>query len=257
MNPYHLVIVYYRSDFAELLAGALLPLAGMGSAARRARRMAARSAAGRGFRRNLAFECARGSDRNVLAGSDPCSSDCAVRRSVRPLVPGAAAMAAGFGLAAFYILPAAWEQRWVQIAQAVADNLRPAQNFLFTHANDPDFVLFNWKVSWVAAGVALVTARGGRFRRAKNGENFQNCFGCWLLLGVVSIALMFPFSGILWRWTARICGSCSSRGDGSEILCMGFRIFHCRGNESARGSDGRRGSPSYLCLRRSAQPPAQ
>ena len=43
----------------------------------------------------------------------------------------------------------------VQIGQAVSDNLQPARNFLFTQASDPEFVLFNWKVSWVALGLIV------------------------------------------------------------------------------------------------------
>jgi hypothetical protein len=46
----------------------------------------------------------------------------------------------------------------VQVAQATAENLQPARNFLFTHGNDPDFVAFNWKVSAAVAGMAVLTA---------------------------------------------------------------------------------------------------
>ena len=222
VNPYHLVIVYYRSDFAELLAGAILPLAVWGAlhvARGEWRRVPLLAAAFAGIwlSNAPAAVIATYSLSLIFVG------ECAARRSVRPLAPGAAAMASGFCLAAFYILPAAWEQRWVQIAQAVADNLRPAQNFLFTHANDPEFVLFNWKVSWVAAGVALVTAVAAVFAARKRRE-FSELFWMLVLLGVVSIALMLPFSGILWRWTPDL-RFVQFPWRWLEILCMGFAFF--------------------------------
>ncbi len=197
MNPYHLVIVYYRSDFAELMAGALLPLA-VWSALH----------VGRGEWRRvplLAVAFAAIWLSNAPAAVIATYSLgliflvlCAARRDLRPLVPGAVAMAAGFGLAAFYVLPAAWEQRWVQITQAVADNLRPAQNFLFTHASDPDFVLFNWKVSSVAVGVILVTCIAA-FLVARNRNGFSPLFWVLVTLGILSISLMLPLSSFLWR----------------------------------------------------------
>jgi 6-pyruvoyl-tetrahydropterin synthase-like protein len=198
LNPYHLVIVYYRSDFAELMAGALLPLV-VWSALRVAR----------GEWRRVPLLAATFA--GVWLSNAPAAVIatyslgliflviCAVRRSLRPLVPGAAGMAAGFGLAAFYILPAAWEQRWVQITQVVADNLRPAQNFLFTHASDPDFVLFNWKVSSVAVGVILVAGVAAVFA-AKKRREFLEPFWVLVALGVAAILLMLPVSGIFWRW---------------------------------------------------------
>jgi len=64
---------------------------------------------------------------------------CALERKFRPLIHGGTAMAFGFGLAAFYILPAAFEQRWVQITQVMSENLSYAQNFIFTHSIDPEF----------------------------------------------------------------------------------------------------------------------
>jgi hypothetical protein len=197
VNPYHLVIVYYRSDFAELLAGALLPLLIWGALH-----------AGRGEWPRVPLLAA------VFAGiwlsNAPAAViatyslglifivECAVRRSLRPLIRGATAMAAGFGLAAFYILPAAWERRWVQIGQVVADNLRPSVNFLFTHASDPDFVRFNWKVSSVAVGVMFVTGIAAVLV-AKKRREFSELFWVLAVLGVASIFVMLPLSNSLWR----------------------------------------------------------
>jgi hypothetical protein len=48
----------------------------------------------------------------------------------------AASTALGLGLAAFYILPAAYERRYVQIAMAIIPNMRIQDNFLFHHTGD-------------------------------------------------------------------------------------------------------------------------
>jgi hypothetical protein len=126
------------------------------------------------------------------------AASCALQRSWRPAARGAAAMAGGFGLAAFYILPAAWERRWVQIAQVTADNLQPARNFLFTRASDPAFVAFNWKVSTAVAGIAVVTVAGATLARRGTRERREIS---WVLgaLAVVSLFLMLPSSAVLWR----------------------------------------------------------
>jgi hypothetical protein len=47
-----------------------------------------------------------------------------------------AGTALGLGLAAFYILPAAYERRYVQIAMAIIPNMRIQDNFLFHHTGD-------------------------------------------------------------------------------------------------------------------------
>jgi len=196
-NPYHLVIVYYRSDFAELLASVFLPLLVLGVL------RVARDGWGRVPMLAIAFA-------GIWLSNAPAAViatyslvlliavGCLLQRTLRPLTTGGIAMAAGFGLAAFYILPAAWEQRWVQIAQVLDTNLRPEQNFLYTKALDPEFVLFNWKVSTVAmmvllfAGVATVFA-------ARRRKDFSEAWWALLALGAASVLFMLPPSIFLWR----------------------------------------------------------
>lgn len=142
VNPYNLLIIYYRSDFAELLAMAFFPLLVM-----------------------TALRTVRGEGRGVtslgivFAVIWLCNAPAAViatyslglllaigaisQRKIQPLLRGVSGMAIGFGLAAFYILPAAWEQRWVQIARVVSEELRPDWNFIFAKVGDPEFILFN------------------------------------------------------------------------------------------------------------------
>jgi 6-pyruvoyl-tetrahydropterin synthase-like protein len=197
VNPYHLVIVYYRSDFAELLASALFPLVVLGTL-RVTRDGWVRVP---GLALAFALVWLSNAPAAVIATYSLALMllvGCSFRRDARPLLPGATAMVGGFGLAAFYILPAAWEQRWVQISQALTENLRPAQNFLFTHSNDPEFVLFNWKVSAVALGTILVTALAA-VSAARQRRTFLQLWWTLLALGAASAFLMFPPSLFLWQ----------------------------------------------------------
>ena len=50
-----------------------------------------------------------------------------------PALRAAGGMALGLGLAAFYIVPAAFEQRWVQIERAITPGMRVEDSFLFAH----------------------------------------------------------------------------------------------------------------------------
>lgn len=196
VNPYHLVIVYYRSDFAELLAEALLPLLVL---------VALRVVCEKWSHVPLlAFAFAGIWLSNVPAAVIATYSlglalivGCIVRRSFRPLLPGATAMIAGFCVAACYILPAATERGWVQITQALGEDLRPAQNFLFTRANDPDFVLFNWKVSWVALGVMTLSGIAAVFA-ARKRRDFPHLW--WILVALAAIAAALMFSPSQWFW---------------------------------------------------------
>ncbi|HXX19794.1 MAG TPA: 6-pyruvoyl-tetrahydropterin synthase-related protein [Candidatus Acidoferrum sp.] len=202
VNPYHLVIVYYRSAFGELLAAALLPLLIWS---------VLRVTSGE-WRRIplLALVLASVWLSNAPAAVIATYSlalviviGCFRKRSFRPFVPGASAMIAGLALAAFYVAPAAWEQKWIQISQAVSDDLRPSANFLFTRANDPDFVAFNWKVSWVAVGLIVLTAIAVLSTWRKRRE-INTAWWSLSMLAAFSITLMLPVSLALWRLLPRL-----------------------------------------------------
>ena len=202
VNPYHLIIVYYRSDFAELLASALLPLALWGVV-----RVLRESWRGLHF---LAVPFALIWLANAPAAVLATYSlmllffvATIMRRSISPLLLGGISMGAGFGLAAFYIFPAAYEQRWVQIHQALADLLSPDQNFLFTHAIDPEFLIFNWKVSGVAMGVMLITGVA-TVLVARRRREVPEIWWMLLALGATAVLLMFPPSMFLWRWLPKL-----------------------------------------------------
>ena len=117
---------------------------------------------------------------------------------------GAAGLALGFGLAGFYLLPAAYEQRWVNIAQALSTGLQPSENFLFTVINDPEHTLFNWMASSIAVllitltGLAAVAARGAQQDRDRA---WRPCRLRRTMLFAAGLATFFMmrFTAILWE----------------------------------------------------------
>ena len=200
VNPYHLVMIYYRSDFAELLASALFPLMVLGAI----------SAIREGWQRLPLLAIVLGGIWLLNAPAAVVAMyalvlllvvGCVLRQSLRPLIYGAIALAGGLGLAAFYILPAAWEQRWVQIANAVEGRFIAERNLLFAqiyYANRPGIQSFNWKVSGVAVGVIVATATAIFFCR-RYIRAWAELWWLLLALACASSFLMLPPSAFLWR----------------------------------------------------------
>ncbi|HEY6369715.1 MAG TPA: 6-pyruvoyl-tetrahydropterin synthase-related protein [Candidatus Sulfotelmatobacter sp.] len=197
VNPYHLVIVYWRSAFAELLASCLVPLLVL----------YVLKAVEDSWRAMVPLAL-------VLAASWLTNAPAAVmihyslallvvflawqRRSVKLLVAGAGAVALGAGLAAFYLLPAIYEQRWIDIAQAVSAGSRPADNFLFIHTTDADHDAFNRIVTWLAVWEMVVIVVGAwaarRWREAQ--REVWNVLVGW---AIACSVLMFSVTALLWK----------------------------------------------------------
>ena len=68
------------------------------------------------------------------ADAETTTSPC--QTTIQIAINTAAGTVLGLGLAAFYILPAAYERRYVQIAMAMIPNMRIQDNFLFHHTGD-------------------------------------------------------------------------------------------------------------------------
>jgi hypothetical protein len=124
-------------------------------------------------------------------------------RALAALLKGYGGMLLGFGLAAFYLVPAIYEQRWVTIAGALAVGLTPAENFLYTRTTDAEHDAYNRVASniaallvvWAAAGLAVMW-------RAKRQRDFAWKGLLMPLAGLTAAVplLMLPVTSLLWRW---------------------------------------------------------
>ncbi len=209
-NPYALLIVYMRSDFAELLACALMPLVVLTvlqlcEPRENRRRYAPRAMAFFAVVFAAVWLC--NAPAGVMASySVAIIFACAAvwEKSLRPLWRGAGGLALGFGLTSFYLLPAAFEQRWVNIAQALSSGLQPSDNFLYTMINDPEHNVFNGMASSVAillmvmTGIAGIAAHRGIAGERKSGEARQ-LWRVLLLLSAAATILMIRPSSVFWE----------------------------------------------------------
>jgi hypothetical protein len=238
LNPYHLLIVYWRSAYAELLAAALLPLLLL--CMLRLNRP--------GFRPTLWLSLTLAAawltnepgavmiyystaGLALLIAANGAAREAGRERSWgpqiwRPLVRTALAMLLGAGLASFYLLPAIYEQGWINLSQVLSPGVRPQDNFLFTTIADPDHNRFNLLVSTVGLteiGVltfAICVSRNWRKKRlgtAAPSTSSGQALGCpvmrsatgvaadhspWTLLsawGVGSAVLLLSVSNLLWQ----------------------------------------------------------
>ena len=197
VNPYHQLHIYWRSDFAELLAAAVFPLLVL---------YAIRT--GQGERRALAPLAGWVAAVWLMNAPAAVISTYTValllavtalqRRSGSGLVLGGGALLLGFALATFYILPAAYEQSWVNIVEVLSSGLRPQDNFLFTWSNDSEHTFFNFLVSKVAVAELVAAALAGYGARSLR----QRRDAWWPLAALLAVSalLMLPVTALAWRF---------------------------------------------------------
>lgn len=210
-NPYHVVTVYWRSALAELLASCLIPLL----------LLFVLKAADEGWRAlaPLSLLVAAAWLTNIPAALMIHYSLALVllliawqKRSARVLLVGSIAVILGACLAAFYLLPAIYEQKWIDVAAAVSQGSRPQDNFLFVHTADPDHNAFNHIISWVAVFeviVIFVMGWAAKSWRATRGIAWTTLLGWAAACSVLLFSVTAPVWKILpklefmqfpWRW---------------------------------------------------------
>src|SRR5467141_2306550 len=208
-NPYALLIVYMRSDFAELLACALMPFVVL----------TALQLCGLVENRQGSLSCAMAFFAVAFAAVWLSNAPAAVlasysvalifawaalgEKSLQPLWRGAGGLALGFALASFYLLPAVYEQRWVNISQALSSGLQPADNFLYTTISDPEHNAFNWMASSVAVLLLVMTGIAGiaahrASAREQEADLAKKLWRVLLLLSVAAAMLMIRPSSFFW-----------------------------------------------------------
>lgn len=215
LNPYHLLIIYWRSAYAELLAASLLPLLVLCLV----RIFSQESENGARTTLWLSLTLAAAWLTNVpaavmihysavgmalvLAATAAMGTGCEVAlagKYWRGLIRTGLAILLGAGLASFYLIPAVYEQKWIDVSQVLSPGVRPQDNFLFTTLADVDHNRFNLLVSSLAVVeigaliFAIVFSRRSRIAATDRTR--------WLLLsswGAGSAILMLPVSNVLWQ----------------------------------------------------------
>jgi hypothetical protein len=124
------------------------------------------------------------------------------QRSLRIVGVGAGAIILGGLLAAFSLLPAVYEQSWVNISELLSLGVRPIDNFLFHIMADVDHNRFNLLVSLVAAAeIAVAVGAAFLWWRKRAVPRLGSLLVVW---AVASALLMFPFTSLLWDYLPKL-----------------------------------------------------
>jgi hypothetical protein len=123
-------------------------------------------------------------------------------KSWRPIINSTITLILGLGLASFYIVPAAYERRWVDIARAIGSGMRIEDSFLFGHTGESfhDMVLrtASWIFVTMLATIAIAASVAWKRKTAPR---------LLLPLSVTTIALFalqLRWSNVIWRFAPEL-----------------------------------------------------
>jgi uncharacterized membrane protein len=206
-NPYMLYTAYERGAYAELLAAAWLPLA-LHAVLRRNVTIP-----------SVAIPIALLWLTNAPAAVMGCYATAFIvlirlalsstrRDSPTPLLLNSTlGVLLGLGLSSFYLLPAAYERRFVQIDYAILPGLRPWDNFLFQRTTDPEHDTVLFTASVVALLLVVLTAialllsarRDTAEDLSQPSPKTSTSTMPLIPLTVVLVLMLTPLSAPLWR----------------------------------------------------------
>jgi 6-pyruvoyl-tetrahydropterin synthase related domain len=214
INPNALLIIYIRSDFAEQLACALFPLlllATLHLCELLENPPPPSTPTVAAFAVIYAAVWLCNAPAGVIASYTAAlviAWAAVTQRSWIILVPASTALALGLGLTSFYLIPAAYEQRWVNINQALSSGLLPWQNFLYTPIADVEHTWFNWIASTCALILILLFSLAALFSQrfapqpshaGPAPKQNRPAFAALLLAGSAATLLMMRWTLPLWN----------------------------------------------------------
>jgi hypothetical protein len=200
-NPYMLFVAYERTAYGELMAAPLIPLL-LCFAVQQVPPIAALSATIAGIWLM-----------NAPSGVMACYAllwmtlwRLASERSWQAPLRIAASTAIGLLMAAFYLVPATYQERWVEIARAIGPDMRFQDSFLFHHTGESfhDAVLHTASLIacvLIASAIASIPLWPGVLR---NGVLRARPL-VWLASIIpLILLLLLPLSTPLWRFTPQL-----------------------------------------------------
>ncbi len=115
----------------------------------------------------------------------------------QPILNSAISLILGLGLASFYIVPAAYERRWVNITRAIGPGMRIKDSFLFAHTGESfhDQVLHAASLIFVTMIVAIYVFVWTIWKR----KTAQKLLLPLSVAAAVLFALQLPWSRFIWR----------------------------------------------------------
>jgi uncharacterized membrane protein len=207
VNPYVLFVAYERTAYGELLAAIWIPLIFLyGLRCKPALPQLALVIAA------LWLTNAPGAVMGCYALALLVLWTSIAERRWSLLGRAATGTALGLGLSGFYLVPAIYEQRWVEITRAIGSGMRVEDSFLFGHTGEAfhDQVLHT--ASWIAVALLSLTAiaavaflRGKRNRvphvpiLGRGIEDAPSLSKALIVLAVVITILLLPFSDPIWH----------------------------------------------------------
>jgi hypothetical protein len=226
VNPYMLFTAYERTAYAELLAAAWIPLllhailrkqitipriaipvallwlTNAPAAVMSCYTLALLAA----LRLGKQIFQARKAERLASSDTSNIAANVRINPSLTAILPDAVRILAGtvlgLGLSAFYLVPAAYERRYVQIAMAIIPNMRIQDNFLFHHSGDipHDIVLHTASVIALILLSLTVIALSILFLRHRSQPSHSpNLSLLYLAVPTLAIALLLtPLTAIVW-----------------------------------------------------------
>lgn len=196
-NPYMLFVAYTRSAFSEMLAAAILPLLFLAVLRPRIHIALLAEVVAALWLTNAPAAVIAMYSLLVLAVLSAWR-----HRNLPNLWRTAAGTALGMGIAAIYILPAAYERKWVQIIRVRSAYYDFHNNFLFARTSDPlhDAVLRHasvlavFLIAVIAASTALLLLQRRHWHTLQNRVFFTLA----ILAGII-LFLMLPISEYVWK----------------------------------------------------------